>query len=253
MIFLGKKAAAGAAFDPSDLFASSEVGFWFDASDLSTLWQDTAATSAVTADGQSVARADDKSGNGAHSTQTTGSRRPLYKTSGGVHWVLFDGVDDLMEFTNNITGTADHSVFIGCRSLDASQTVTERTLTLGDPDSAGGPGRLFTSEIALRVGGGNEVYNAAAEQNADRVVSHILVGGGSPNATNNRCWRDGTELGVSSSTSQSMNTSTAGAWGGDFNGYPNVRIHQIIAVADDKSSDRASVVTWIGAKQGRSL
>lgn len=80
---------------PAELFLASEFGAWFDPSDLSTLWQDTAGTSAVTTDGQSVARIDDKSGNGINLLQATAGSRPLYKTDGTLHWLQFDGADDM--------------------------------------------------------------------------------------------------------------------------------------------------------------
>jgi hypothetical protein len=41
-------------FDPSSLFAASEVGNWFDPSDLSTMFTDSAGTTPVTAPGQNV-------------------------------------------------------------------------------------------------------------------------------------------------------------------------------------------------------
>lgn len=81
-------------WSPASLFAASETGAWYDPSDLSTLWKDTAGTDPVTADGDAVARIDDKSGNGNNATQTTAANRPLYKTSDGLHWLQFDGVDD---------------------------------------------------------------------------------------------------------------------------------------------------------------
>lgn len=88
--------ASAPEWTPAKLFAASEAGAWYDPSDLSTLWQDTAGTTPVTADGQSVARIDDKSGNGNHLTQATASKRPVYRTAGGLHWLLFDGVDDFL-------------------------------------------------------------------------------------------------------------------------------------------------------------
>lgn len=48
-------------FSPLSLFAASEPGFWFDPSDISTLFQDTAGTTPVTAAGQSVGLVLDKS------------------------------------------------------------------------------------------------------------------------------------------------------------------------------------------------
>lgn len=69
---------------------------WYDPSDLGTLFQDVAMTVPVTADGQSVAAMRDKSGAGHHLTQASAGLRPLYKTDGILHWLLFDGVDDVM-------------------------------------------------------------------------------------------------------------------------------------------------------------
>ena len=65
-----------AAFHPATLFSGAAVGAFYDPSDLSTLWQDTAGTSPVTTAGQSVARMDDKSGNGYNLTQATAAARP---------------------------------------------------------------------------------------------------------------------------------------------------------------------------------
>ena len=59
-----------AAFNPASLFAAGEKGAWYDTSDLSTLFQDTAGTIPVTANGQFVRYISDKSGNGNHLTST---------------------------------------------------------------------------------------------------------------------------------------------------------------------------------------
>lgn len=48
------------SWTPAALFAASEPGFWYDPSDLSTLFQDTAGTTPVTAAGQPVGLALDK-------------------------------------------------------------------------------------------------------------------------------------------------------------------------------------------------
>lgn len=76
------------------LFAASEVGVWYDPSDLTTMFQDRAGTTPVTADGQTVGKILDKSGRGNHATAPSDAARPLYKTDGTYHWLQFDGVDD---------------------------------------------------------------------------------------------------------------------------------------------------------------
>lgn len=79
------------AFSPLSLFASGEKGVWYDPSDISTLWKDTAGTLPVTADGDAVARIDDKSGNGFHATQATLGNRWIYRTGGGKPYLQNDG------------------------------------------------------------------------------------------------------------------------------------------------------------------
>ena len=59
------------------LFAASEPGAWYDPSDLSTLFQDSAGTVPVTAVEQPVGRILDKSGRGNHATQATTTKRPV--------------------------------------------------------------------------------------------------------------------------------------------------------------------------------
>lgn len=68
----------GGGFSPAALFTNGEQGVWLDPGDLTTLFQDTAGTTPVTAVGQSVALALDKSGRGNHATQATAGARPIY-------------------------------------------------------------------------------------------------------------------------------------------------------------------------------
>lgn len=70
--------SSGGAFSPASLFAASEQGVWYDPSDLTTLFQDSAGTTPVTATGQTVGRMLDKSGRGNHATQATTASRPTY-------------------------------------------------------------------------------------------------------------------------------------------------------------------------------
>ncbi len=60
------------------LFAAFEPGAWYDPSDMSTLFQDSAGTVPVTAVEQPVGRMLDKSGRGNHASQATTTKRPTY-------------------------------------------------------------------------------------------------------------------------------------------------------------------------------
>lgn len=64
-----------------------------------SIWQDTAGTTAAAVDGDPVGRVDDLSGNARHLLQSTAAARPVYRTSGGLHWLEFDGVDDRLRVT----------------------------------------------------------------------------------------------------------------------------------------------------------
>ena len=81
---------------PASLFAGGTDGAWYDPSDLSTLFQDSAGTTPVTASGQPVGKMLDKSGNGNHATQATAAARPIYTEGSGLAWLAFDGVGDFM-------------------------------------------------------------------------------------------------------------------------------------------------------------
>jgi len=95
------------------LFARGEKGVWFDPSDLSTMFQDSAGTTPVTAAGQPVGRIVDKSGNGVAATQgTAGSRPVLRQDASGKYYLEFDGTDDWLA-TSAIDFSATDEMFIG--------------------------------------------------------------------------------------------------------------------------------------------
>jgi hypothetical protein len=61
------------------LFANGEQGFWYDPSDMGTMFQDAAGTVPVTAVGQAVGLIKDKSGRNNHAYQTTSAARPIFR------------------------------------------------------------------------------------------------------------------------------------------------------------------------------
>lgn len=103
---------------PARLFAASEQGVWYDPSDFSTLFQDSAGTVPVTATGQVVGKMLDKSGRGNHATQATTASKPiLQQDANGKYYLAFDGVDDGMATAAvNFTATDKMTVFAGLRN-----------------------------------------------------------------------------------------------------------------------------------------
>ena len=75
LVLLNRRRIGG--FNPRAILAGSTALVWLDPSDLTTLFQDAAGTTPVTAPGQPVGRILDKSGNGFHAT-ASGTSRPTY-------------------------------------------------------------------------------------------------------------------------------------------------------------------------------
>lgn len=89
------------AWTPAFLFGEGAKGYWHDASDRSTLFQDVDGLVPVTAAGQIVRRINDKSGNGNHLIQITEGASPVYQTDGGLSCLEHDG-DDIFPFPNSL-------------------------------------------------------------------------------------------------------------------------------------------------------
>ena len=68
--------AIRAMFDPGDLFTTGTNGVWYDPSDMTTLFQDAAGTTPVTAVEQPVGLIRDKSGRNNYAFQSTSANRP---------------------------------------------------------------------------------------------------------------------------------------------------------------------------------
>lgn len=95
-LIAGMNAGGGAAaWTPDDLFdvAAGDRGFWFDASNLTRLFQDAAGTVPVTASGQPVGLWKTKLVS-YDISQNTAAARPVYVVTSGKAAIRFDGVDD---------------------------------------------------------------------------------------------------------------------------------------------------------------
>ena len=136
------------AWQPSDLFQSGEAGGWYDPSDLSTLWQDAAGTTPVTADGDPVGKMEDKSGNGNHMTQSVLAERPTYKTAGGLHY---------LDLTTNAVGM-DYT-------FTPPATLTQ---SLGYDTNADGAGLFFAMKSTTTK------YGGAFESGSSQTVAGVV-------------------------------------------------------------------------------
>ena len=108
---------------PASLFANGEPGVWYDPSDLTTLFQDSAGTIPVTSPSQPVGKMLDKSGRDNHATQATSTQRPIY----GINPIT--GTRNLLTYTEQF----DNAVWIkGQATVSANTAIAPDGTTTAD-------------------------------------------------------------------------------------------------------------------------
>jgi len=251
--------ATGSAWTPTDL---ASLGAWFDPSDLSTMFQDAAGTTPVTAAGQPVGLILDKSGNGHHASQSTSTARPLFQIDGsGKHYLAFDGVDDYLSTSAiDLTGTDKVTVFSGSRVLSSNAAIFYETSTNA---FSGGAFYASSNEQATNIGtfliSGSGGVNTLTGQPAHAVttaqLSSVFTNGIGAAAVN------------VNGVAQSMGSFLAGSSTGNFGNHPlfigarsggvvpfNGNIYSLIL--GGTAYDAATVLaaeTWVADKTGVTL
>ena len=114
------------------IFTTGEQGFAYDPNDLSTLYQDAAGTTPVTAAGQPVGLMKDKSGRNNHAFQNDSGKRPLLQKDSitGYYYLLPDAVDDFF-ITNSIDFTATDAMSLFSCSINTSTSDFQNIVELG--------------------------------------------------------------------------------------------------------------------------
>lgn len=136
-------AAVRALFNPASLFANGEQGVWYDPSDLSTLFQDSAGTVPVTGVEQPVGRMLDKSGRGNHAFMGTTIDRPILRQdAGGRYYLAANGANTWMQ-TNSINFSATDKVMMVTGAMVADLNVTGKMLFELGPNTDGNNGSFY--------------------------------------------------------------------------------------------------------------
>jgi hypothetical protein len=191
------------AWSPTDL---ASLGAWHDPSDLSTMFQDAAGTTPVTAAGQPVGLILDKSGNGRHASQATSTARPLLEDDGGKMCLKFDGVDDFLSTSAiDLTGTDKVTQFLGVQNAEISDAVVYSDFGLDAPGSfvsLSGIGAYGDIGIFKRGTGSNGSQKTAAKPAGTRgVLSFSLdLAGATPDLQNPLFNWDGAPAGIDTNT-----------------------------------------------------
>ena len=180
---------SGDSFDPASLFAASQQGVWYEASDISTLFQLSDGTTAVTAASDPIGYAGDKSGRANHAVQVTAARRPTYQT--GPARATLDKVDDRLSVTVPVGG------FTGTMVLGTDQGTASYGVTIpaGAYDIGGRGGQYFPGNAIV----GQVIRNGALSGGEAAATEAYFVANGATasygavtNFTN--FWRNRTEL-----------------------------------------------------------
>lgn len=263
----GKKLTVlGGRWTPRALFAGGKVGVWYDASDLSTLFTDTAGTTPVTADGDAVALILDKSGNGKHLTQATPSSRAKYRTSGGLRWLEFDGTDDSYASNAAIDFSGSDEILVAAGAYKATDTGTLVLAELSASRSANnGSFSLFVPNSAAGVKY-QYIPHGSADPGTPPTTSSASYA--APNTVALRCEADiSLDLATLSLNGSLITTGSGDIGTGNFGNYTlyvgrrnntsfpyNGRIHQLIVRSGlPTGSEAAQLDRFIAAKSGVSM
>jgi hypothetical protein len=127
---IGRKLGYGldtAVSGASNLFFNAEQGVWYDPSDFSTLFQDSAGTTPVTAVEQPVGLILDKSGRGNHATQATAASRPVL--SARTNLLTYSEQFDNAAWKKNRCTILENAVTAPDGTLTADKLVEDTTAT----------------------------------------------------------------------------------------------------------------------------
>lgn len=195
----------------SNWLPSSESGLrvWYRAG--YGYWQDTAGTTAATADATAVARWDDQSGNGYNLTQSTSGKRPQLKTNiiNGNPVLRFDGSDDCITNGTAISAIISASAYSYFALLRPTAAATNNSNTYQNTGIFCGTGQYW----GLYLKSVPEVVNYNWDTNDDKIAVGITLS--TAFVTH---WRHESgniyisKDGGSESSTASGNTSIAGSW-----------------------------------------
>lgn len=199
---------AGQAFNsplyitPADIFNGAVDGVWYDPSDITSLFQDNAGTTPVTADGDPVGLMLDLSGNGFHASQATAGNRPVYKTDGVTAWIECTAASS--HFMTHNANAPETGQFLAVYAFESSAS--------GVPFLAFGAGINTTySGLSFRNVAPNTIQLNGSDATANGTLVAVAATAAKQlvSATRTTLFRNGTSLALASNTLGSLNLSNA--------------------------------------------
>lgn len=260
--------SSAVVYDPTVLFAAGELGLWYDPSDFSTMFQDSAGTTPVTAAGQPVGLIQDKSGRGNHAT-ASGTARPVLQQDGnGKYYLDFDGTNSTMA-TSAIDLTTRSSLVFGISVYKDTDTAAAAAVEFSaNPNTNNGSFGLLAPNGAAGNNFGFVIRGSSA------VGARATSGHASPIGKVLTCTFDIAGAGTSTEILPRVNgveptlTNSGSASGtGNFGNYAlylgkrggttlpfNGRVYGlIIRAATTTTTEIEGVENWLANKQGITL
>lgn len=251
------RAAGGAAFSPLSLSPTA----WYDPSDISTLFQDSAGTVPVTASGDPVGRMLDKSPLGIHVTQATTAFKPIYTVAGAIKYLLFDGVDDILASAATPFGASIANATVSV----AVREIVRQTSGLFALSYTSGAGDSSRWTAACPWVDGNVYFDCGATAAPGRISGAVGVATGADfiasfdnSVANTRQFFRIEKVQIASDASGETVTTAGPLSLGAVNlagNFGNQRIYGMVAKVGTvmTAGELSNVETWLAAKQGRVL
>lgn len=227
------QAASSAAFVPTDI---SGLGFWFDMSDADTMFTDNGSTK-VSTDGDKIYRINDKSGNNYYLSQSTESKRPLYKTNikNGLSTASTIGVS-AGEWSGNTFNpySTGYSLFGVCYYTTTNQSII-----------AGFGVRNGAVNTSIYNYGGIQIWSRAGTVSTNTwfILSYDL-----DTSANVTQYKNGTSV-KTDDTGNVANATSCSIFSSEFANYLVGYLAEVVCYSGIlSSSDRASVETYLNNK-----
>lgn len=123
---------------PAQLFQGGEIGWWFDGSDLSTMFQDAAGTVPVTAVGQTVGLWKNKINQPLFNlSQATSAARPVLQAINSSTGLRFDGIDDRLAGNSSVTVSYDTGATVAVGQKKSNNENSSMVSCTTSPDLVG--------------------------------------------------------------------------------------------------------------------
>lgn len=197
----------------------------------------------------------DQSTNGNHASQSTsGSQPQIYNgtaviTENGKPALDFDGTSHVLSIGSSlgITGSQNRSFFVVLTADTLStQSAPRPYIGLGDGSGATlGTKYNLTSEFALRVYGGFELYEGATTS-TQYLATNIMDG---TNVTDNAFYQNGSEVTATSSGTRALDTKNTsqfiGEDGANLSSRHDGTIQEVVIWSSAQTSNRSGIETNI--------